>query len=116
MGKRYVHAGLEHALTEDPRPKPERKLDSVQEAAVVALVCGPPPDGRARWTVRLLTEEASRRGIADPSVRETIRVVLARQNLKPGGKKMWCVPKIDQEFIDRMEDVLSLYAQPRRES
>jgi hypothetical protein len=29
---------------------------------------------------------------------------------------MWCVPRIDQEFIDRMEDVLRLYAQPRRAS
>jgi hypothetical protein len=87
VGKRYLHAGLQHALTEDPRPKPERKLDSVQEAAVVALVCGPPPDGRARWTVRLLAEEVSRRGIVEPVGRETIRVVLARQNLKPWREK-----------------------------
>ena len=54
---------------------------------MVALVCGPPPDGRARWTVRLLAQEASRRGIADPVGRETIRVVLARQNLKPWREK-----------------------------
>lgn len=87
VGKRYLKAWLKHALTEDPRPKPARKLDSVQEAAVVALVCGPPPDGRARWTVRLLAQEVSRRGIADPVGRETIRVVLARQDLKPWREK-----------------------------
>jgi putative transposase len=87
VGKRYLKAGLEHALTEDPRPKPERKLDSSQEAAVVALVCGPPPEGRARWTVRLLAQEASRRGIVEPVGRETIRVVLARQDLKPWREK-----------------------------
>src|SRR5713101_1162294 len=29
-----------------------------------------------------------------------------------GGKKMWCVPAIDAEFIDRMEDVLEVYARP----
>lgn len=87
VGKRYLEAGLAHALTEDARPKPERKLDSVQEAAVVALVCGPPPDGRARWTVRLLATEASRRGIVEPVGRETIRIVLARQNLKPWREK-----------------------------
>ena len=87
VGKRYLQAGLKHALTEDPRPKPSRKLDSVQEAAVVALVCGPPPEGRARWTVRLLAQEVSRRGIADPVGRETIRVVLARQDLKPWREK-----------------------------
>lgn len=87
VGKRYLQGGLEHALTEDARPKPERKLDSVQEAAVVALVCGPPPDGRARWTVRLLATEVSRRGIVGPVGRETIRIVLARQNLKPWREK-----------------------------
>src|SRR5688572_10678489 len=54
VGKRYLAGGLSRALTEDPRPKPARKIDSVQEAAIVALVCGPPPEGRARWTVRLL--------------------------------------------------------------
>src|SRR5690349_18267443 len=30
----------------------------------------------------------------------------------PGGKKMWCVPKIDTPFVERMKDVLELYARP----
>ena len=47
VGKRYVARGLEAALTDEPRGKPEKKLDSVQEAALVAMVCGPPPNGRA---------------------------------------------------------------------
>lgn len=63
VGKRYVGRGLEAALTDDPRGKPEKKLDSAQEAAVVAMVCGPPPDGRSRWTVRLVTEQVIRAGI-----------------------------------------------------
>ena len=87
VGKRYLRGGLQLALTEDARPKPERKIDSVQEAAVVALVCGPPPDGRARWTVRLLAQEATRRGIVGRVGRETIRMVLARQDLKPWREK-----------------------------
>lgn len=29
---------------------------------------------------------------------------------------MWCVPRIDQEFVDRMEDVLQLYARPNRKA
>ena len=87
VGKRYLRGGLNLALTEDARPKPERKIDSVQEAAVVALVCGPPPEGRARWTIRLLAEEASRRGIVGAVGRETIRMVLARQDLKPWREK-----------------------------
>jgi transposase len=87
VGKRYLEGGLKLALTEDARPKPARKIDSTQEAAVVALVCGPPPEGRARWTIRLLAEEASRRGIVAPVGRETIRMVLARCDLKPWREK-----------------------------
>jgi hypothetical protein len=79
VGKRYLRKGLQHALTEEPRPKP----DSGQQAAVVAMVCGPPPEGRSRWTLRLLAEEVSRRGITDTVGYETIRMVLARHDLKP---------------------------------
>lgn len=87
VAKRYLEDGLEHALADDPRPHPERKFDSTQEAAIVALVCGPPPQGRARWTVRLLAEEVVQRRIVDTVGREAIRVVLARQELKPWREK-----------------------------
>jgi hypothetical protein len=87
VGKRYLRGGLQHALTEDPRPKPSPKLDSGQEAAVVALVCGPPPDGRSRWTLRLLAQETSRRRIVETIGHETIRMVLARHDLKPWREK-----------------------------
>jgi hypothetical protein len=87
VGKRYLSGGLKRALTDDPRPKPAPKLDSVQQAALVALACGPPPEGRARWTVRLLAIEARNRGIVDSIGRETIRVVLARHELKPWREK-----------------------------
>jgi hypothetical protein len=87
VAKRYLQVGLQHALSEDPRPKPERKLDSSQEAAVVALVCGPPPKGQRRWSTRLIAEEVSRRGIVDKIGREAIRVMLARRELKPWREK-----------------------------
>jgi hypothetical protein len=87
VGKRYLAGGLPLALSDDPRPIPDRKLDSTQEAAIVAMVCGPPPAGRARWTVRLVTEHAQRRGIVDEIGRESIRVVLARHELKPWREK-----------------------------
>jgi hypothetical protein len=51
------------------------------------MVCGPPPSGRARWTVRLVTKEAVVRGIARNVGRETIRVLLAEHDLKPWRKK-----------------------------
>ena len=87
VGKRYLAGGLEHALGDDARPKQPRLLDSVQLAAVVAMVCGPAPEGRARWTVRLAAEEVVRRGIVDAIGREAIRIVLAEHDLKPWREK-----------------------------
>ena len=87
VGKRYLEAGLEHALSDDERPKQPRLLDSTQLAAVVAMVCGPPPEGRARWTVRLAAEEVVRRGIVEAIGREAIRIVLAEHDLKPWREK-----------------------------
>lgn len=83
VAKRYLARGLAYALSDDARPKPEPLLDSAQEAAVVAMVFGLPPDGRVRWTVRLVAAEAVRRGIAPRLGRETARVALADHGLKP---------------------------------
>ena len=87
VGKPYLAGGLEHALGDDPRPKPDPMLDSAQEAAIVAMVCGPPPAGRARWTVGLVATEAVTRGIAPQLGRETARVALADHGLKPWREK-----------------------------
>lgn len=87
VGKRYLAGGLDVALSEEKRPPPPSKLDSTQRAAVVAMVCGPPPTGRARWTVRLIAEESVRRGIVDTIGREAIRILLKAHELKPWREK-----------------------------
>jgi hypothetical protein len=87
VADRYLASGLRAALADDPRPGGEKKLDSVEEAAIVALVCGPPPEGRARWTIRLVTSEVMKRGIVKRVGRETIRVTLAEHDLKPWREK-----------------------------
>jgi hypothetical protein len=87
VGWRYLDHGVEAALTDDPRPKPPKLLDTRQTAAIVAMVCGPPPAGYARWTVRVTTEETKRHGIVADVGRETIRQVLAHHELKPWRKK-----------------------------
>jgi hypothetical protein len=89
VARRYAEGGLDHALGEEPRLNRmnQPKLDSSQEAALVALVCGPPPTGRARWTVRLVAEHAVKRGVVDKIGRETVRVVLAEHELKPWREK-----------------------------
>lgn len=87
VGRRYLQGGLVHALSDDPRPKPSRMLDSSQEAAIVAMVCGPVPEGRATWTTALIAAEAIRRGIVPRVGRETIRMALSRHQLKPWREK-----------------------------
>ena len=87
VGWRYLERGVLAALSDEPRPKLPKLLDTRQEAAIVAMVCGPPPAGYARWTVRVTTEETKRRGIVADVGRETVRQVLAHHELKPWRKK-----------------------------
>jgi transposase len=109
--RRFVEGNLAGALSEEPRPGAGRKLSGKEEALLVATACSSPPEGRARWTLELLagamvklTEHAS-------ISRETVRRRLAENDLKPWRKDMWCIPKVDGEYVARMEDVLDLYAE-----
>lgn len=54
VARRYEEEGLDSALYERPRPGKERALNTGQSRRIVAMVCGPPPEGRARWSVRLI--------------------------------------------------------------
>jgi putative transposase len=81
--QRYQQAGLERAVYEGTRPGKEARLDVQQRQRIVALVCSPPPAGRARWTVRLLAEEAVKLKLVPRVGRETVRILLERHDLKP---------------------------------
>jgi transposase len=107
--RRFVEEGLEQALSEQPRPGAERKLTARDEALLVATACSDPPAGRSRWTLELLAEEMVRLTHHSSLSSETIRRRLAEKELKPWQKKMWCIPKVDSEYVARMEDVLELY-------
>jgi DDE superfamily endonuclease len=48
----------------------------------------------------------------DSLSRETVRRRLAQNHLKPRQKDMWCIPRVDAEYVARMEDVLDVYAEP----
>lgn len=93
IGWRYVERGLDAALGDEARPKPSRMLDTKQQAAIVAMVCAAPPPGRSRWTVVLIAEEATRRGIVAKVGRETIRRLLTRHELKPWREKNVVCPQ-----------------------
>jgi len=109
--RRFVEEGLEQALSEEPRPGANRKLSTTEEAMLVATACTKAPRGRARWTLSLLADEMVRLTNHPSISSETIRRRLAENELKPWQKKMWCIPKVDAEFVARMEDVLDLYAE-----
>ncbi len=110
--RRFVEGNLEKALHEGSRPGAERKLTGQEEALLVATACASPPEGRARWTLDLLAGEMVRLTQHESLSRETVRRRLAENELKPWRQKMWCGPKIDGEYVARMEDVLDLYAEP----
>ena len=89
----------------------DRKLTSNEEALLVATACSSPPEGRARWTLELLAGAMVKLTDHDSLSRETVRRRLAENHLKPWQKDMWCIPKVDAEYVARMEDVLDLYAE-----
>ena len=109
--QRFVLGNLEAALSEQPRPGAGRKLSGKEEALLVATACSKPPQGRARWTLELLTGAMVSLTEHVSLSRETVRRRLAENDLKPWRKDMWCIPQVDAEYVARMEDVLDLYAE-----
>ena len=80
---------------------------------IIAMVCGTPPTGAARWTVRLIAEEAVKRQIVPRVGRETIRILLQSYDLKPWREKtMWCLAELTPAYIANMEEVLAVYERP----
>jgi transposase len=87
IAHRYNSNGLEAALYDKQRPGAKPVLDDSQKQRIVAMVCSKPPQGRARWTVRLIVEEAVKRKLVPKAGRETIRVLLQSHDLKPWREK-----------------------------
>jgi putative transposase len=87
IARRYEEEGLELALYEKPRPGKQRALEASQSQRIIAMVCGPPPEGQARWSVRLITAEAVKRKLVRKVGRETIRILLQNHDLKPWREK-----------------------------
>ena len=87
IGWRYREQGLERALFERPRPGAVPRFSAAQRQQVIAMVCAPAPEGRERWTVRLIAEEAVKRKLVAGIGRETIRVLLQNHEMKPWREK-----------------------------
>lgn len=107
--KNYEDSGLDKALYDDPRPGTPPKFDDRIKSQIVAIVCSSPPEGFDRWTLDLIKEKTVKSKVTKNISRETVRVILQEHDLKPWRQKSWCVPDLDDEFIERMEDVLAVY-------
>jgi transposase len=71
--QRYVEEGIEGALNEQPRPGRPPKLTGRDEAKLALIACSEPPEGRVRWSVRLLTDKLIELDIVDSISREAVR-------------------------------------------
>ena len=83
--RRFVAEGLAATLA---RKRPdrvyERRLDGRQEAHLVALACSAPPEGHARWTLRLLAGELVRLEVVEAVSHETVRRTLKKTSSSRG--------------------------------
>jgi putative transposase len=87
VGHRYKQGGLDRVLYEKERPGAAPVLEDSQRQRIIAMVCSDPPEGRARWTVRLVAEEAMKRRLVPHVGRETIRVLPLHHDFKPWREK-----------------------------
>ncbi len=77
--KQFVEEGMEAALERrKPRRVYERKLDGDGEAHLVALACQEPPEGRSRWTLRLLADRMVQLEYVDQLSYQTVRRTLKK--------------------------------------
>ncbi len=81
----FVEQGIEAALTRaTPSNTKTRLLDGEREARLIAIACSQPPEGQARWTLRLLAERMVELEIVESISHETVRQTLKKTNLNLG--------------------------------
>jgi transposase len=93
VSKRYFEEGLEAALNRRP-PNREyhRKLDGEQEARLIALACSEPPEGQARWSLRLLADRLVELEVVDEVSYQTVRRTLKKRPQAAPENKQWSIP------------------------
>ena len=82
LRKRLVEHGLDKAMDHGNRGAYRiKKFDGVAEARLIATACSRAPQGRNRWTVRLLADEMVSLGIVDSCGKTTVHNTLKKTNL-----------------------------------
>lgn len=83
--RRFVQDGLDAALYDKPRPGAAPKLTGEHEANLTLLACSTPPDGRKRWTLRLLAKQMVELQYVDTVSHVTVGEVLKKTSSSRGG-------------------------------
>ncbi|GIK38067.1 MAG: transposase [Chloroflexota bacterium] len=83
--QRYVEEGLEAALYDKPRPGQTPKLTGEVEAKLILLACSDPPEGYARWTMRLLADKLVELEVVEEISHVAVWERLKKTNCTPGG-------------------------------
>jgi transposase len=79
--KRFVETGLESALEDKPADREySRKVDGDLEAQIIAISCSEPPEGFARWSLRMLADKVVEQKYVDCISCETVRQTLKKTN------------------------------------
>ena len=82
--KRYLEDGLERSLQEKERSGQPKKYGTKEKTQIIAMACSGPPEGRARWSLELLTQKLRQQEGMKGINRETIRLVLKKTNVNLG--------------------------------
>lgn len=81
----FVEESLDAALyRKKPTGRQYRKLDGAQEARLIALACSAAPEGRARWTLQLLSDKLVELKVVDGISSESVRRTLKKTTSSPG--------------------------------
>ena len=82
--RRFAAHGIEAALVEKPRPGAKPKITGEVEAKLTLLCCSDPPEGHARWTLRLLADKVVELGYVDSLSHVAVQQTLKKTNSSPG--------------------------------
>jgi transposase len=82
--KRFCKVGLDFALNEKPRIGAPKKIDDRVEAHLTLLACSDPPEGRSRWTVKLLADRLVEMEVVDSISHMSVQRLLKKMNLSLG--------------------------------
>lgn len=81
----FVEEGLEKAMQRKVADRTyQRRLDGAGEARLIAVACGDAPEGRARWSLRLLADKLVELEVVESISRESVRRTLKKTRSNPG--------------------------------